>query len=274
MVEGISTVEEALRAAKAGDGLDAEAAQKAWEPPLRPAPEAPRDRADQPSTNPEPRPWWTPWWSSHQKARRALGSSRLLDPDGRDRRGRNPAERDEERLPASLGLHQEDAGTRRSASRPSKRQSSSIESFFADPVEFARSLAVQYGWLDERGRTPASRSRSRTSSPRTSWDASLDELVEERLASDPRIEAATEGGSRADDRRTSSTRLEGDVRGDPAPELRDSLLAEAAAAPGLRPGAAAHVPDQRSDGQAEGRRRQSDHDPAPPGHNARRRHRV
>lgn len=100
------------------------------------------------------------------------------------------------------------------------------EDFSADPVDFSKALAVQYGWIDNED-VPLREIDLPEQISQQEWDARIDQLVEERLESDPRIEAA----QKAEAEQMLSNefgRLEGVFGVTLNPEVRTSLLTEAA----------------------------------------------
>lgn len=101
------------------------------------------------------------------------------------------------------------------------------EGFRADPHEWVRSLSVQAGLIEE-GAIPVKQVEVAKLPTQEDLDAQVSELVEERVASDERVQAAQITSARADIN-TEFDRLQ-DVFGIPISEaLRTSLIEEAQA---------------------------------------------
>lgn len=185
-VEGIETIEEAFRASKAEGQHAADLAVGASTPP-----ESESDPAatDQPELNTEAQ---------------ALLDSELEQPDS-PLTPENPGfwaqqvDIDGEVIP--LGemrngyLRQSDYTKKTQALAEERRQTEDatklFQSYSEDPSEFARALAVEHGWLDPSRQTPLKKIDIPKPLSEAELSARLDELVEERLASDPRVEQAT-----------------------------------------------------------------------------------
>ena len=102
-----------------------------------------------------------------------------------------------------------------------------FESFEADPSEFARAMAVEYGWLDPESTAPVVEIEIPKVLSEEELDARLEEMLVERVSSDPRVvEAETIAARRTIDEEFD--RIGSEMRVSIPPELRESLLAEAA----------------------------------------------
>ena len=186
-VEGISTIEEAFRASKAEGQHAADLAVGASTPP---EPEDIPADDDQPELNTEAQ---------------ALLDSTEEQPDGPltpDDPGfwTQQVDIDGEVIP--LGemrngyLRQSDYTKKTQALAEERRQTEEanklFQSYNEDPSEFARALAVEHGWLDASRQAPLKKIDIPKPLTEAELSARLDELVEERLASDPRVEQATQ----------------------------------------------------------------------------------
>lgn len=107
-----------------------------------------------------------------------------------------------------------------------ERADEMFNAFSQDPSEFARTLAVQYGWLEDSVHQPIEEMQFAKPLSQEELDAKVDELVNERVASDPsvqeakRVEAVMLVHGEFD-------RIEDEMRITIPEELRESLIAEA-----------------------------------------------
>ena len=100
------------------------------------------------------------------------------------------------------------------------------ESFTADPAEFARAVAVEYGWLDKRATAPTVNVDIPKAPTDDELDARLQEMLDERVSSDPRVlEAQRVEALNVIDQEFD--RIGEELKVTIPRELRQSLLAEA-----------------------------------------------
>jgi hypothetical protein len=101
------------------------------------------------------------------------------------------------------------------------------ESFNADPSEFARAMAVEYGWVDPDTTAPVMEVEIPQVLSSEELDARLEEMLAERVSADPRVVEAEEVQARRliDEE---FDRIGQDMKVQIPRELRESLLAEAA----------------------------------------------
>lgn len=97
--------------------------------------------------------------------------------------------------------------------------------FQSDPEGFARSIGVQAGFLDQ-GSMPMTDIPLAKIPSQEEIDTMLNERLEERMSSDPRIQSAELASAKADVD-TEFTRLEGAYGVKLSPDFRDSILQEA-----------------------------------------------
>lgn len=100
------------------------------------------------------------------------------------------------------------------------------ESYVDDPSEFARSLAVEYGWLEEDQTAPVVEIDLPPFMNPEALDARLEEMLDERMSSDPRVQEAEALRAQALVAQEFD-RIESELQITIPVELRQSLIAEA-----------------------------------------------
>jgi len=100
-----------------------------------------------------------------------------------------------------------------------------LKAFKEDPAGFARSLAVQAGWLDA-GADPVKEIQVAKIPTQEEIDAKLAEMVDERVKNDPRVQTAEVQDAQAR-LNTEYDRLQAEYKIPLSPELRQSLTDEA-----------------------------------------------
>lgn len=110
--------------------------------------------------------------------------------------------------------------------RTLEQADSFLKEFQADPSEFARALAVEFGWLDQDRLTPVKELSIPQQVTDEELEARLQEMLDERVQTDPRVLQAQQTESL---RLISEEfdRIGADHSVSIPQELRDSLLAEA-----------------------------------------------
>lgn len=101
-----------------------------------------------------------------------------------------------------------------------------LNDFQANPLEFARTLAIEFGWLDPGQNQPQVEVQIPGQLNEEEIDARLQEMLDERVSADPRVLQAqqTEALRLVDEE---FDRLGGEMKVSIPKELRDSLIAEA-----------------------------------------------
>ena len=101
-----------------------------------------------------------------------------------------------------------------------------LADFHADPLEFTRAMAVQYGWLDPTNQAPVMEVAIPSVLSDEELDARLQEMLDERVSADPRVLQAEASEARrliAEEFDRIGTEMQITI----PEELRNSLLAEA-----------------------------------------------
>ena len=227
MPEGITTIEEAFAAAKLEE-LNAGAAPEGVGAPPAVAPEGPPASDDQPS-------------ASDPEAQALIDS--LVEQPGDEaaipaiedpRFWTQQAEANGELVTLGEmrnGYMRHDDYTRKTQEVAEQRRTLEeaekfLESFNADPLEFTRSMAVEYGWIDPETTTPVVEVPIPQVLSDEELDARLQEMLDERVSADPRVLAAqqTEAMHLIE---SEFDRIGQDMKITIPAELRESLLAEA-----------------------------------------------
>jgi hypothetical protein len=225
---GIQTVEEAYMAAKLEELNAGAAPESAGAPPAEPSIEPPEIVSDQPSdTDPDAQALVD---SLVEQPTDEGGSPNIEDPTFWNQQTevqgeqvtfgemRNGYMRRKDYTQKTQALAEE----RRTVEEAAKF----YEDFNTDPSEFARAMAVEYGWIDADMTAPVVEIEIPQVLSSEELDARLEEMLAERVSSDPRVVAAQEAEARRliDDE---FDRLGQEMRVTIPAELRESLLAEA-----------------------------------------------
>jgi hypothetical protein len=229
VADGITTIEEAFKAAKLEELSAGAAPQDAGAPPAAPPTDPPSVESDQPSeTDPETQ---------------ALIDS-LVEQPGEE--GSPPSGMDDPAFwtqqtevdgeSVTLGelknsyLRQKDYTQKTQALAEQRRTLEQAEKFLeayeADPSEFARAMAVEYGWIASEATAPVVEVEIPNTYTQEEIDARLEEMLAERVSADPRVlQAQVIDAERLID--NEFDRIQNEMRISIPVELRKSLMAEA-----------------------------------------------